>query len=290
MIYHDEVTVIDLRESYSIDESVAKMLGWMHGPVRLQTVTQDQYGPIPEHLPHLFSLLYPLETHLQLLLDRAKHEYDEALHENEIAKLYAEDNSAIDADSVLASALATVNEKYDQISHWNKLTEKALNYKFMIKEELDKNGLSELKIDQSITDESGSVHIKLKSLNDWAKQFGVTIIDASECLVNSTQKPQIQTVQEKEVALTNAPTRTRKIRQRHNELSSVLDSILEVMPNPTAGKVMAELRKLIIDPDSCITCSAEDGVQWENGKGITKTLTHKLLKGRIKEWQELPLA
>ncbi|MDO9050871.1 MAG: hypothetical protein Q7U70_05220 [Methylotenera sp.] len=294
MIYHDEVTKIDLRESYSIDESVAKMLGWMHGPICLQAVTQDQYGPIPEHLPHLYSLLHSLETHLQLLLDRAKHEYNEALNENVIAKLYAEDESAIDAASVLIAADAIVNEKYDQISHWNKLTEKALNYKFMIKEELDKNDSSELEKDQSITDEPGLVHIKLNSLNDWAKQFGVDIIDLPEGLVVSSQKPQEQIAQaaniEVKIESTEAPVRVHRIRQRHTELSSAIDSILEIMPNPTPGKVMAELRKLIINPDSCITCSAEDGVQWENGKGITKTLTHKALAGRIKEWQKLPLA
>jgi hypothetical protein len=294
MIYHDEVTVIDLRESYLIDESVAKMLGWMHGSVRLQTVTQDQYGPIPEHLQHLFSLLYPLETHLQLLLDRAKYEYNEALQANEIAKLYAESTSAIDADSVLTAADAVVNEKYDQISHWNRVAETAHNYKLMITKELDKRELSELEIDQFSTEDSGSMHIKLNSLNEWAKQFGVDIIDAPKGLVVSSQKQQLQTAKAPNIEVkpesTEAIVRVHRIRQRNTELSKLIDSILEIMPKPTPGKVMAELRKSIIDPDSCITCSAEDGVQWENVKGITKTLTHKALAGRIAEWQKLPFA
>ena len=73
MIYHDEPTKIDPRTSYSIDESVAKMLGWMHGRDRVETAVQDKYGSIPRHLPHLYSLQHSLETHLQMLLDRAKH-------------------------------------------------------------------------------------------------------------------------------------------------------------------------------------------------------------------------
>ena len=280
MIYHDEPTIFDLRESYSIDESVAKMLGWMHGPVRLETAIQDEYGPIPEHLPHLSTLLYPLETHLKLLLDRAKQEYNEALHENVIAKLYAEDESAIDATSVLIAADAIVNEKYDQISHWNKLTEKALNYKFMIKEELDKNGLSELKIDQSITDESGSVHIKLKSLNDWAKQFGVTIIDAPEGLVDSTQKQQAQTIA--------APAATYIAPKRADALGVILDDLLRANSELKPSRAMEELRALA--GGRVIISVFDEGVKWHRDDGCENDIeiTSKDAVGeRLRYWKKV---
>lgn len=295
MIFNDEATKIDSRQSYSIDESVAKMLGWMKGANRLQKVGEDKYGPILNQMPHLYSLLYPIENYLQLHLDRAKHEYNEALRDNEIIKLYAEQKSSLDTASVLNESEETLSEKYEQISYLNKLTENAQSYKLMIEHELDKESeLSELKVDQLTTNEKGNVHITLKSLNYWAKQFGLYIIDIPERLVDSTQIPQEKIAQVVNIEVKNVSTEgpivVRRIRQRHNELSKLIDSILEVMPNPTAGKVMAELRKLIADPNSCIICTAEDGVQWENIKGQIKTLKHKALAGRIADWLELPLA
>lgn len=281
MIYHDEPTIFDLRTSYSIDESVAKMLGWMHGTVRVQSATQDKYGPIPRHLPHLYSLQYPLETHLQLLLDRAKYEYNEALQDNEIAKLYAENESAIDAASVLIAADAIVNEKYDQISHWNKVTEKALNYKRMIKEEFDKNELPGLEKDQSITDESGSVHIKLISLNDWAKQFGVAIIDAPEGLVGSTQKQQEQTIA--------APVATYIAPKRADALGLILDDLLRANPELKPARAMKELSALIGIKNSVIISVFDEGVKWHRDDGSENDIeiTSKDSVGeRLRYWKK----
>jgi hypothetical protein len=268
MIYHDEPTKFDLRTSYSIDESVAKMLGWMHGRDRVETAVQDKYGPIPRHLPHLYSLQHSLETHLQMLLDRAKHEYNEALHENVIAKLYAENESAVDASLVLIAADVIDNEKYDQISHWNKVTEKALNYKRMIQEELDKNDSPELEKDQLTTNESGIVHIKLNSLNEWAKQFGVDIIDAPEGLV------EVSSIQKSDPK-----------KRRHDSLSAELEQILNVMQKPTPSKVMAELRSRAGSQQSCITTNLGDGIQWERNNGKVETLSLDALEKRISTWR-----
>ena len=280
MIYHDEPTIFDLRESYSIDESVAKMLGWMHGPVRLQTVTQDQYGPIPEHLPHLYSLLHSLETHLQLLLDRAKHEYNEALHENVIAKLYAENESAIDGASVLIAADAIVNEKYDQISHWNNVTEKALDYKRMIQEELDKNDSSELEKDQLTTDESGIMHIKLNSLNEWAKQFGVTIIDEPKGSVLSTEQSKLQPPK--------AVSAIHKKSERADALNIVLDNLLQKNPELKPARVLYELGEIAKLDNKVIVSVLDEGVKWRRDSGdeddieITKK---NALGERIRYWK-----
>jgi len=280
MIYHDEPTIFDLRESYSIDESVAKMLGWMHGPVRLQTVTQDQYGPIPEHLPHLYSLLHSLETHLQLLLDRAKHEYNEALHENVIAKLYAENESAIDGASVLIAADAIVNEKYDQISHWNNVTEKALDYKRMIQEELDKNDSSELEKDQLTTDESGIMHIKLNSLNEWAKQFGVTIIDEPKGSVLSTEQSKLQPPK--------AVSANHKKSERADALNIVLDNLLQKNPELKPARVLYELGEIAKLDNKVIVSVLDEGVKWRRDSGdeddieITKK---NALGERIRYWK-----
>lgn len=290
MIYHDEPTIFDLRKSYSIDESVAKMLGWMQGKTRVQTAIQDKYGPIPRHLPHLYALQHPIEKHLQLLLDRAKNVYKEALQDMEIAKLYIEENNPVDATSVMIASNSIIKETYNEVTHWESVAEKALNYKSMIQEELENNESTKLEIDQITTDKLGIVHIKLNSLNEWAKQFGVCIIDPPEGLVDSAQKLQEQTVQEKDVVLINTPNRTRRIRQRHNELSRVIDPILEIMPDPTAEDVMAELRKLAGGPGCVITKVVYGDIEWIKENGKIGTLNHKALQGRIAKWQKLPLA
>lgn len=295
MIYHDEPTKFDLRKSYSIDESVAKMLGWMQGKIRVETVIQDKYGPIPRHLPHLYSLQHSLEEHLQLLLDRAKHEYNEALQDNVIAELYIEEMNPVDATSVRKASNADVKEKYNEVTHWESVAKRALNYKIMIQEELEKKESPRLEIDQPITDESGIVHIKLNSLNEWAKQSGITIIDSNEGFIMPTEKHQEQSVNavNKEVRAESKElqVRVRRKRQRHNALSKVIDPILETMPNPTAERVMVELRKLIGNPDNfTIFKTVYDGIEWDKGNGKFGTLDHKLLKGRIDEWLKLPLA
>ena len=295
MIYKDEATQIDNRESYSIDESVAKMLGWMHGNVRVKVPVQDKYGLIPRHLPHLLSLLHPLETHLQMLLDRAGYEYNEAQQDNEIAKLYVEDKNPVDATSVIIASNAIVNEKYNQVTHWKSVTEKALTYKSLIHEELEKNESPKLEIDQPTTEKLGIVHIKLRSLNEWAKQFGVKIIELPEGLVISGKKLQSHKEQvlntDENIKSTEIQTRVRRIRQRHNALSKVIDPILETMANPSAERVMAELRKLIGTPDNfTITKIIFDGIEWDKGNGNFGVLDHKALAQRIAEWQKLPLA
>ena len=293
MIHHDEPTIFDLRKSYSIDESVAKMLGWMRSKTRVQTAIQDKYGPIPRHLPHLYALQHPLEKHLQLLLDRAKNVYKEALQDMEIAKFYIEENNPVDATSVMIASNSIIKETYNEVTHWESLAEKALYYKSMIHEELEKNESSNLEIDQCTTDEFGIVHIKLNSLNEWAKQFGVIIIDMPEGLVDSTHKLQqmSQAVYiEVKPESNEVPARVKRIKQRENPLSQEIDPILEVMPKPTAVKVMAELRKLIGTPGTCITYAVADGIEWTKSNGEIGTLTYKALAGRIAKWQKLPLA
>lgn len=278
MIYNEEATKIDNRESYSIDESVAKMIGWMHGSIRLQKVTEDEYGPILEHLPHLFSLLYPLETHLQLLLDRAKHQFNEALHDNEIAKLYVESTSPPDAASVLIASEVIVNEKYEQISNLNKLTEKSQTYRLMIKQELEKNDLSILRIDQSITDDSGIEYINLNSLNNWAKQFGVNIIDTLEPLMVFNQKQQ----ELKEVV----PNVKYISPKRADALNLVLDGLLRENPELKPAKAMEELRDL--SGKGVIIEVLDEGVKWhlDDGRLDDVKITSKEAIGeRLRYWK-----
>lgn len=285
MIETEHPSIIDFRDSYSIEESVAKMLGWMHGPKRLETVNMDERGLIPEHLPHLYSLLYSLDDHLDELQERARLELLDATNAYALAKGTAGEHAAV----------LSFDEKDQAKNNWDKVVDIAHFYKTEIKKELAKKEFSELKIDQPTTDETGDTHITLESLDDWAKKFGVTIIDVPEGLVVTTKKSHEQMAQAANIEVkhesTEAPIRIHRIRQRHNSLSRVIDPILETMPNPTAERVMAELRKLIGNPDNfTIIKTVYDSIEWDKGNGKFGTLTHKLLKGRIAEWQELPLA
>jgi len=280
MIYHDEPTKIDTRKSYSIDESVAKMLGWMHGSVRLQTVIQDKYGPIPRHLPHLDSLQHSLETHLQMLLDRAKHEYNEALQDNEIAKLYVEDKNPVDATSVIIASNSIVNEKYNQISHWNQVIDKALNFKSMIQKELEKKDSSKLEKDKPLTDETGIVHIKLNSLNEWAKQFGVTIIDIPEGLVVVNREQHNQTIK--------ASTVTYIAPKRSDALGIILDNLLRTNPELKPARAMEELRSL--EGGNVIIEILDEGVKWRRDDGSENDIeitSRASLGERLRYWKKI---
>ncbi len=280
MIYHDEPTIFDLRKSYSIDESVAKMLGWMRSKTRVQTAIQDKYGPIPRHLPHLYALQHPLEKHLQLLLDRAKHEYKEALQDMEIAKLYIEENNPIDATSVMIASNSIIKETYNEVTHWESVAEKAINYKSMIQEELEKNELSELKIDQSITNKSGNVHIKLNSLNEWAKQFGVTIIDEPKGSVLTTVQSKLQPLK--------AVSAIYKKSERADALNIVLENLLQKNPELKPARVMYELREIAKLDNKVIVSVLDEGVKWRRDSGdeddieITKK---NALGERIRYWK-----
>ena len=280
MIYHDEPTIFDLRKSYSIDESVAKMLGWMQGKTRVQTAIQDKYGPIPRHLPHLYALQHPIEKHLQLLLGRAKNVYKEALQDMEIAKLYIEENNPVDATSVMIASNSIIKETYNEVTHWESVAEKALNYKSMIQEELEKNDLSELKTDQPTTDELGIVHIKLRSLNEWAKQFGVTIIDEPKGTVISTEQSKLQPLK--------AVSGIYKKSERADALSIVLDNLLQKNPELKPARVMYELREIAKLDNKVIVSVLDEGVKWRRDSGdedaieITKK---NALAERIRYWK-----
>jgi predicted transcriptional regulator len=280
MINHDEPTKFDLRKSYSIDESVAKMLGWMQGKIRVETVIQDKYGPIPRHLPHLYCLLYSLEEHLQLLLDRAKHEYNEALQDNVIAELYIEEMNPVDATSVRIASNYIVNEKYNEVTHWENVTEKALYYKSMIQEELEKKDLSELKIDQFETANTGKEHIKLSSLNEWAKQFGINIIETSNGSGVSTKQSKLQPPK----AVSAIP----KKYERADALNIVLDNLLQKNPELKPARVLYELGEIAKVDNKVIVSVFDEGVKWrrDNGDMDDIEITSKDALGeRIRYWK-----
>lgn len=181
MISPTDATIIDSREAYTIDECVAKMLNWMQGAERLQKIKVDERGILPDMLPHIYTLVYTLDEHLDQLKERARLELFDA------ADAYAD---ALDGTSEKDALGNIIDQKYIAINECAKLIKKAHSYKSEIRKELNKEQ-SQLKIDRVEKDEDGIeiTYIKLDSLDDWAKKHQINIIDVPESLSVAIHMP-----------------------------------------------------------------------------------------------------
>lgn len=259
MIKPEDATIIDPRESFTIEEAVAKMLGWMHGPIRLQTIQMDDRGILPDQLPHLHSLFISLDDILDQLRERARLEMLDAADAYEAAGRPEE-----------GAVLEAVWEKEDAVTQCTELIISANFYKSEINKELAKGESSALKIDQPETDKTGVDHIRLHSLDAWAKQYGVSIIDAPESLPANTPKPQDS---------------QQKMR-RFDALAVELDEILSEVPTLTLSQVMAKLRALAGKPNCCILEILDEGIKWQRDDGVMKITSSHTLEERIRHWKE----
>lgn len=151
----DEV-FIDLRTSCTKDEAVAKMLGWMKGNIRPKYIEVTEHGIPAEQLQHLHSL----EGSLQ----------DELLEQREAARRKLIEAAESDGD---------IGEAYEAVEKCDDLIRKAATYLLDIDDEISKGESSDLRIDRQATDSSGIIHITIKSLDQWARQYGISIIEAS---------------------------------------------------------------------------------------------------------------
>jgi hypothetical protein len=160
MAYPSVDCIINLRKkSCSIEDAVAKLLGWLKGPVSHGSIRVDN-GPITiEQLEYLDTLVFSLEDHLISLRQDAIYKLD---------------------DAVIADAPDDVKRPLlDAAIDVEFLIEKAKGYFLDIQEELDKGELSELVEDHSEKDASGKAYITIKSLDRWSrKRYGIKIPDA----------------------------------------------------------------------------------------------------------------
>lgn len=131
------------------DEAVARMLGWMQGPIydAEPELTEDNNVPL-EYLPYLSYLPNSLEEQLTYLVGEAQKDLDDA-----------KDSGAEPA--VIKQKEATLKQSLEWI-------DKAATYLRDIVDELAKGEDSCLRIDQEATEKSGLIHITVKSLEEWA--------------------------------------------------------------------------------------------------------------------------
>lgn len=142
---------IDLRPSCTVDEAVAKLIGWLQG-VRRQAFTEmTEDGNISvNQLRNAHSLQGSLEEQLADLRQVASRAFRDAANGGAI--------------------VPEIQEKENVVIQLDALIDKAAFYLREIKSEMDKgDDVSTLKIDQHATAKTGEIHLTLKSLDQWAR-------------------------------------------------------------------------------------------------------------------------
>lgn len=150
-------TFVDDRESCTVQEAVAKLIGWMRGKTRLSVIRMNgDGGLIAEDLPFLHSL----EGTVQDMLDG---QWQAAQRERRRVEEGSE-------------AIELVIEKMEALLDVEELMQRAATYLTDIEGEIVQGASSRLTLDASAKAEKGGIHITLKSLEHWAlEKYGISI-------------------------------------------------------------------------------------------------------------------
>jgi hypothetical protein len=164
MMNPEDEVLLDLRPSCTRDEAVAKLLGWMQGPIRKRVIELSEDGISADQLPTLYSLNGSLE---QQLLD---------LREAARAALLAEAEKYLqDADD------AAMGRREAAVKDCDDLIRRAAMYSQDIASELARDAASNLAIDTAETVRAGEPCITLVSLDRWArKKYGIAVLPQEE--------------------------------------------------------------------------------------------------------------
>jgi hypothetical protein len=161
MINAEDEIYYDLRTSCTCDEAVAKLLGWMRGPIRRRHLSVTEHSDSVTDLPHLDSLNGSLQQTLEEMRETARQDLLDAVEAGVSTYVFLDKDFAV--------------RRFDA------LTIDAATYLADINDELAKGGASALRIDSMATAKSGVVHISLRSLDDWAsRRYGISILGDSE--------------------------------------------------------------------------------------------------------------
>ena len=173
MINPLEPSISDLRTSFTRDEIVAKLLGWLRGPIFPMYTMVDGEDFTEEQLIHMPTLEVSLQDHLSQLLEKARRDYLQC----------AVDDAPYD--------VADVKEKeFERISL---LIQDAYKFISDIDHEISLgNALSALKEDPVASD-SETIFYTLKSADEWTqKNFGISIKNYSKPGTESQQEQKVE--------------------------------------------------------------------------------------------------
>ncbi len=148
MVDTTKQAVVDMRTSCTKDEAVAQLLGIRKGPLFEQEIPLNEYGHLERNaIAQLHKFEEPLSVILSELRETAFNRFIEAIEKELPYEELKEFEVAISGcDNQIKLAHATL---------------------LKIDEELDKGESSILKIDQQASQDTGKLHIKLYSLENW---------------------------------------------------------------------------------------------------------------------------
>ncbi len=195
MLNPEDEVLINLRASFTRDETAAKLLGWMRGPIFPKNIEVDVWGIPESQLPYVASLQGSLQDHLTELRQAARQRLIEA------AESYAGAQTASTASTIDSPAssgrprtrrsntsagpraeaitLEMLSAKEDAVRDCEKLILRAQGYLNDIEEEFAKGSSSVLQVDQEATSKTGTTHFTAKSINLWSLQkYRISIFDA----------------------------------------------------------------------------------------------------------------
>ena len=183
MITSADEIYIDFSTSCTRDEAVAKLLGWMRGPIRRKYINVTEDGISEDQLPYLHRMDEPIKDQLLELREVAQQRLYKAFDADE--KLRTEESR-----KVLSDAADEVERHSQTIYH-------AAQYFRDIDDELAKGEESKLRVDKTITKTLSDPYIGLSSLDAWAQEkYRISILahdDATptiDSVIDQLKQPQ----------------------------------------------------------------------------------------------------
>ena len=210
-------TLVELSGSCTIDEAVAKHLGWMQGAIRNKQVSFTEYGIPTDELAHLpsqsdFNVAKQLEDMRSEIYDRLEVEYQKC-----------EDNDFSDM---------TVFDKIEsELDECERLIEKAAKYRAELIDELAKKENSVLRIDPTKKADRER-YITIKSLEAWEQNKDTVIISSSTIDASSISTSPNIPQEPLSDANTTTPKKPQRIRMR-DQGDAIINALVELgyVPN-----------------------------------------------------------
>lgn len=159
MLRPEDEFIPNTRPSCTESEVVARLIGWLKGPIvpRYILITED--GIPADQLPLLTSLDESIDKYLYDIRERARRELLEA--------------------AASGASNEILEQKEGAIKEIDELIRKTYDFRLDVADEAAREDSTFL-IDRRETDRTGVVHYTLASVDRWTrKQYGVSIMDAS---------------------------------------------------------------------------------------------------------------
>ena len=232
--------------SCTVDVAVAKLLGWMRGPIRSTMVNVTEDGVIArEELPFLPNLEGPLFPLLNDTRKSLHHAYADAFERN--------------------SGQEIIDKKCQAVEDWDEIIRKANLYMGAVIAELAKGENSVLIIDPMETAQTGEDHITIDSLDVWAKAiYGISIDDplapAPKVLCKSSKRSP-----PKEYSESEGPLSAVSANSVFTTLAFAVDAIVKANPTrfeksdnrPNVSAVAAHISKMAKDANGGVEIPAQ---------------------------------